>query len=127
MLDSTTKSLGRTASPPLVPNNQPIDFSHLFRMTLGDHSLEREVLELFDRQVEMLLARMRAAAPAAAAALAHTLKGSARGIGAWGVASAAEQVEIVSAAAGDLTRAIDALSQAVAQARATIAERLHVR
>ena len=28
-------------------------------MTLGDRSLEREVLQLFDRQAEMLLARMR--------------------------------------------------------------------
>jgi HPt (histidine-containing phosphotransfer) domain-containing protein len=127
MLDMTTTSLERTASPPLVPDDQPIDFSHLFRMTLGDHSLEREVLQLFGRQTEMLIARMAATEPAAAAALAHTLKGSARGIGAWDVASAAEQVEIASAAAGDLKPAIEALSQAAARARATIADRLITR
>lgn len=127
MLDRTTTPLERVALPPLVPNDQPIDFSHLFRMTLGDHSLEREVLQLFDRQTEMLIARMSAAEPAAAAALAHTLKGSARGIGAWTVASAAERVEIMSANAGDLRPAIEALSQAASQARATIADHLITR
>ena len=127
MLDRTTTPLARMASPPLVPCDQAIDFSHLFRMTLGDHSLQREVLQLFDRQTEMLIARMAAAAPAAAAALAHTLKGSARGIGAWNVASAAEQVEVVSAAAGDLEPAIAALSQAATRARASIADHLTAR
>jgi HPt (histidine-containing phosphotransfer) domain-containing protein len=128
MLDRTmmagATALERKASPPLVPDDQPIDFSHLFRMTLGDHSLEREVLQLFARQAEMLIARMSAGAPAAAAALAHTLKGSARGIGAWTVASAAEQVEIASAGSGELAPAIEALSRAIEQARATIAGHL---
>ena len=59
-------------------------------MTLGDRKLEKEVLELFDRQAEQLLARMHAAEPAGLARLAHTLVGSARGIGAWRVAAAAE-------------------------------------
>ncbi len=41
-------------------------------MTLGERSLEREVLALFDRQADMLLRRMRQAAPAVvAAARAH--------------------------------------------------------
>lgn len=124
MLDRTTTPLERMASPPLVPDDQTIDFSHLFRMTLGDHSLEREVLQLFGRQTEMLIARMGSAEPAAVAALAHTLKGSARGIGAWHVASAAEQVEIASASAGELKPAIEALSQAAIRARATIADHL---
>ena len=82
-------------------------------------------MQLFDRQTEMLLARMSAAEPAAAAALAHTLKGSARGIGAWNVASAAEQVEIVAAARRRRSkRRSTALSQAAARARATIADHL---
>ena len=63
-------------------DNAPIDRSHLSRMTFGDHSLEREVLQLFDRQAELLMERMNASAPAAIATLAHTLKGSAVGIGA---------------------------------------------
>lgn len=72
-----------------------IDRDHLARMTFGDLSLERELLELFDRQAAVLLARMRTTDTAAVAALAHTLKGSALGIGAVGVARAASAVEQV--------------------------------
>ncbi len=74
-----------------------IDGAHLERMTLGDRSLEREVLEIFARQTTLTLERIAGAAPEQAAAAAHTLKGSARGIGAWRVAQAAERLE---AAAG---------------------------
>jgi HPt (histidine-containing phosphotransfer) domain-containing protein len=70
-----------------------IDATHLARMTLGDRGLEREVLELFVRQTTIILDRIARAEPAIAAAAAHTLKGSARGIGAWRVARAAEMVE----------------------------------
>jgi HPt (histidine-containing phosphotransfer) domain-containing protein len=82
-----------------VPSDQAIDLEHLARMTLGEHALEREVLSLFDRQAGMLLGRMRDAGPAIVAAFAHTLKGSARGIGAWRVAEAADAVESTAAAA----------------------------
>ena len=102
----------------------PIDFAHLFRMTLGDHDLEREVLQLFVRQTEILLARMGAAPPAVAAAHAHTLKGSARGIGAWGVALAAEDVEIAAARGANPMAAVELLVQAAGAARTAIAERL---
>ena len=54
-------------------------------MTFGDRSLEREVLQLFDRQAGLLLARMHSGEPAAVATLAHTLKGSAASIGATDV------------------------------------------
>ena len=70
-----------------------LDRDHLARMTFGDRSLEREVLHLFDRQSELLLERMRASEPAAIATLAHTLKGSAVGIGATRVAGAAAEVD----------------------------------
>src|SRR6202044_705864 len=70
-----------------------IDDTHLERMTLGDRRLEREVLELFVRQTGIMLNRIAGAEPALAAAVAHTLKGSARGIGAWRVARAAEFLE----------------------------------
>jgi hypothetical protein len=110
--------------PRSIPAPEPIDFAHLFRMTLGDHSLEREVLQLFDRQTEMLVARMGGASPAVVAALAHTLKGSARGIGAWGVALAAEDVEIAAAHGNSPTTAVEMLVQAATTVRVTIAERL---
>ena len=37
-----------------------LDRDHLARMTFGDRSLEQEVLQLFDRQSELLMERMRA-------------------------------------------------------------------
>ena len=100
-----------------------IDLVDLGRMTLGEKSLEAEVLALFDRQAGMLLARMEQAPPAAAAAFAHTIKGSARGIGAWRVAEAAEAVERAAAgsAPGMLTTAIDRLGVAIHEAQGTIA------
>jgi HPt (histidine-containing phosphotransfer) domain-containing protein len=95
-----------------------LDRDHLARMTFGDRSLEREVLQLFDRQSELLLERMRASEPAAIATLAHTLRGSAVGIGATRVAGAASEVETTARARpGECRRAIDELAQAVKAAR----------
>jgi HPt (histidine-containing phosphotransfer) domain-containing protein len=124
MIDLSTAFVDPVSAPPLVPVERPIDVTHLARMTLGDASLEREVLQLYDRQAEMLLARMRTAAPGAAAAHAHTLKGSSSGIGAWQVASAAEAVEFAASNAADVEAAIARLSGAIDDARALIAELL---
>jgi HPt (histidine-containing phosphotransfer) domain-containing protein len=99
-----------------------IDLTHLYRMTLGDHALEREVLALFDRQIEMLVARMRAADTACVPALAHTLKGSAKGVGAWPVARAAAAVE--TAPANELAPAMATLAMVACEARAAIADLL---
>ena len=79
-------------SPPLVPDEGFIDTAHLDRATLGDEALQREVLTLFKRQSADLVARM-ATFPADMAAIAHTLKGSARGIGAFSAAALAERLE----------------------------------
>ena len=38
---------------------EAIDIHHLARMTLGERSLQREVLALFDRQADVLLPRIR--------------------------------------------------------------------
>src|SRR5262249_1113842 len=80
---------------PKTPGGAGLDPDHRARMTLGDRSLEGEVLQLFDRQSELLLDRMRVSGPAAIATLAHTLKGSAVGIGATRVARAAAEAEVV--------------------------------
>lgn len=71
---------------------EPIDLAHLRAMTLGDPALEREVLGLFVTQTKGLMSRL-AAHPDDAAALAHTVKGSARAIGAFAVADAAGVLE----------------------------------
>ena len=70
-----------------------IDRAHLARMTFGDKALERELLALFDRQAGLLVARMHGTDAAAVKTLAHTLKGSALGVGARGVAEAAAALE----------------------------------
>jgi len=101
-------------SPPLVPDDGPIDLEHLKRMTLDDAGLEREVLAMFAGQAARLVDAL-AAMPADAAALAHLLKGSARAIGAFHVADAAEALE-----ASPSSEALAALKQAVAQARSAI-------
>ena len=128
MLDVLPATTDHVASPPLAPGEQTIDLTHLYRMTLGDHSLEREVLQLFERQADMLISRMPGLEPAGIAALAHTLKGSARGIGAWQVARAAEAVERSAASGGaDLPNAIEGLAVAAREARTVIADLLGVR
>ncbi len=102
-----------------------IDRRHLARMTFGDRSLEREVLQLFDRQATVLMARIRAGNPAAIASLAHTLKGSAAGIGASAVARSAGAAELAaSGPAAECSLAIDRLAAAIEEARGLIAELL---
>ena len=99
-----------------------IDLQHLARMTLGERSLEREVLALFDRQAELLLPRIRKSTQPVAAATAHTLKGSALGIGAFAVARAAEAVE--RASDKDLHNAVETLRTALVAASTEIGRRL---
>ena len=104
-----------------------IDDDHLGRMTLGDRRLEREVLEIFVRQTVIMLQRIASAEPALAAAAAHTLTGSARGIGAWRVARAAEHLERVASGkpgAAALDQAVEELKSATVEASAAIAARL---
>jgi HPt (histidine-containing phosphotransfer) domain-containing protein len=122
-------TLEDAAAPPLAPGEPVIDLAHLDIMTLGERNLEREVLTLFDQQAEMLLARMAREQPRVVAALAHTLSGSARGIGAWRVAAAAMTVERLATPSGAvmLTGAMDGLAAAVAEARAAIADILQAR
>jgi hypothetical protein len=103
-----------------------IDRVHHSRMTLGDRELEAEVLRLFDRQCAMLLQCMRDTSAESAAAFAHA-KGSCRGVGAWHMAQAAEQVE-AAAHAGDrdgFDTSLHQLADAVAHTRAAISHLLN--
>src|SRR5258708_18880827 len=83
MLMENQMNIDSAEAPSLAPDDRPIDLVHLARTTLGDRSLEREVLQLFDRQATLLIARMRTAAPNGVPTLAHTLTGTARGICTW--------------------------------------------
>jgi len=75
-----------------VADPGPIDLNHRARMTCGDKALACEVLALFLRQSATLGAAL-ADASGDTAGLAHTLKGSARSIGAFRVADCAAAAE----------------------------------
>jgi HPt (histidine-containing phosphotransfer) domain-containing protein len=111
-------------SPPLVPEDGPIDLDHLKRMTLGDERLEREVLAMFAAQSARLIDAL-AALPAEAGRLAHTLQGSARAVGAFAVADAAAVLEAALTDGDDPTDALAELNDQVGQARAAIDALLH--
>ena len=120
------------ATPPSgVTDEAVLDFEHLSVMTLGERALEIQVLELFDRQAELLLARMQDAAPPGVASLAHTLGGSARAVGAWRVAAAAEALERAATGAEATPSApvpsLARLTAAVEEARLAIGEVLRFR
>ena len=102
-----------------------IDEEHLRRMTLGDRGLERELLEMFVRQSATILDRITGHDPAAIAAAAHTIIGSARGIGAWRMAKAAEQLERVVDEGNEkaLNEAISALKSASLEVNTAIDKR----
>jgi HPt (histidine-containing phosphotransfer) domain-containing protein len=106
----------RNRQEPVATPGAAIDRAHLARMTFGETALERELLELFDRQAELLVARIALGDAQTAAALAHTLKGSAVGVGAMDVAAAAAAIE-----QGSTAERRAALAAAVECARAEIA------
>jgi len=124
MIEADDTRTKRISAPPLAPAEPVIDHAHLARMTLGDARLEAEVLALFDRQATLLLGRMEGATPAAIAAFAHTLKGSARGIGTWRVAAAAQLVEEAAraSATAELADTVRRLAIAVREVQAAIQE-----
>jgi HPt (histidine-containing phosphotransfer) domain-containing protein len=123
---ATERAVGHSA-PPLSPGQPAVDLAHLARMTLGEKGLEREVLDLFEHQADMLLARMAAEEPRMVSALAHTLAGSASGIGAGRVAEAATALERAAAVPGMAALAVlvDHLAAAVAEVHAAIKEMQH--
>ncbi len=79
-------------------SQRPVDLVHLARYTLGDAATEHEVLALFRTQSQFLLQRLKDwPDQASRQRTAKTLKASARGIGAWRVAMAAEQADSLEA------------------------------
>jgi HPt (histidine-containing phosphotransfer) domain-containing protein len=84
------------AAPAPMPE-RAIDLVFLAQQSLGDKGLEIELLTLFEKQAETIAARL--VKPVCGGDrrwqhdLAHTLKGSARAVGAAKVARAAEDFE----------------------------------
>jgi HPt (histidine-containing phosphotransfer) domain-containing protein len=74
-----------------------VDLAHLARYTGGDAALNAEILRLFDNQASELVAKLHTILEARDAKswkmVVHTLKGAARGIGAFGLGDAAAAAE----------------------------------
>ena len=119
-----SESLSVAAQAADMDAPQPIDFQHLRRYTLGDRGLELEILGLFVEQLPITIGALEDATTDKAWGMAaHTLKGSARAVGAWPLAALAEEAERLSSTAemglrGAILRRIEA---AAGEVRAHIA------
>lgn len=88
------ESTERDVRPAAGAEAHPIDRAHLARFTFGSLPLELEVLGLFAEQAPETLGMLATAEPGKPwRDAAHTLKGSARAVGAWRIAEAAERAE----------------------------------
>lgn len=95
-----------------------LDWVHLRHQAAGDAELMREVLGLFLEQGDKAVAALGTVQdPSEWKMLTHTLKGSAKGIGAFQVAAAAEVCERAILDRSNL----DILQAALAEARSAIA------
>jgi HPt (histidine-containing phosphotransfer) domain-containing protein len=87
-------------------NARPVDLVHLSRYTGGDAALNAEVLQLFVNQAGELVRRMDSVLQAGDGKtwreVAHSLKGAARGIGAFQMADAAAACEPIDPATDNL-------------------------
>lgn len=115
------KAALETAQPAAAP--APIDRTHLARYTLGDAALEREILELFLSHLPNTIRDLGLADTDKDWRMAaHALKGSARAVGAWRLASAAEAAERISGV-GD-REAADAAISRIAEASVEVSSHI---
>jgi HPt (histidine-containing phosphotransfer) domain-containing protein len=110
-----------------TPDSQILDLDHLTHQTAGDRGLERELLTLFETQCERLRPLIRDGGPSLQRAdAAHTLKGSARAIGAWRLASLTDLLETglrTGEAEPALARLLVLFEEAIEATRQALSER----
>ncbi|WP_333794188.1 Hpt domain-containing protein [Hyphomicrobium sp.] len=88
-----------------IPGEAPIDRAHLGRYTLGSATLEREILGLFLAQLPLGIEQLRFASTDREWQIAaHTIKGSARAVGAWRIANLALEAEQTSGVTDEAVR-----------------------
>ena len=98
-------------------NPEIFDREHLNQYTAGDAALERELVSLFLTHFAPVRQQLEAAASAQDWRFAaHSLRGSARSIGAQAIAILADELEAMGFSAPDTSKreALDALDQAMA-------------
>jgi HPt (histidine-containing phosphotransfer) domain-containing protein len=99
------------------------DRAHFDRVTGGDVALQAEIKGLFSEQAaawEAALSEAALSEPKALRDVAHTIKGSAGGIGLPALAAASDAVEVAAKGAPDLAQKVEKLRAALREALAAI-------
>lgn len=109
----------RQRSMAMARTEQPVDIEHLNRYTGGDGVLNEEILQLFATQCREMMDRLESVAMGKADAKSwrettHTLKGAARGIGAFALGNAAAEAEKAGSERPALLPALEQLKTASA-------------
>ncbi len=112
-----------------TPVANPVDMDHLARYTGGDVTLNAEILRLFDSQVTGMVGELNAVLALRDAKrwreITHTIKGAARGVGAFGMGEAAAAAEPVDPANAERAQAaINALESEAQTVRGFIQQYL---
>jgi len=102
-----------------------IDLEHLAKYTGGEKALNEEILRLFDGQIAGMVTELNGLIATGDAKrwreIAHTIKGAARGVGAFAMGEAAAEAEPVNPADGTQARAaLQKLEQEAQTVRAFI-------
>jgi HPt (histidine-containing phosphotransfer) domain-containing protein len=102
----------------MISSKHPVDLLHLDSYTGGNRALNEEVLSLFESHCREMLAKLESEPGNAKTwrEVAHTLKGAARGIGAFDLADAAAEAE--RAESGNPQAMLAALARIKAQSEA---------
>jgi len=99
MVNNAQNALEDNDEIPANDLTKPIDLVHLSRQTFGSKDLEKEVLSLFLSHSRQCLERMRQSeTDDAFADAAHSIKGSARAVGAFALANLVETSETMARA-----------------------------
>ena len=103
-----------------------VDFRHLETFAAGDQAVVDEVLAIFREQAAMWMRLLDPAAEGEAwRDAAHTLKGSALGVGAFALADECEAAELAGAELSKRTRLLESVRSELDRALADIAAYAH--
>ncbi|HEX4198285.1 MAG TPA: Hpt domain-containing protein [Caulobacteraceae bacterium] len=103
-----------------------VNFKHLETYAAGDQAVVDEVLAIFREQAAMWIRLLDPAAEGGAwRDAAHTLKGSALGVGAFALADECEAAELAEADVGQRTRLLESVRTELDRALADIAAYAH--
>jgi HPt (histidine-containing phosphotransfer) domain-containing protein len=123
-LESTRRGVELQAAAAATAGLPPVDRAHLGRYTLGCPKLEREILGLFLAQLPLSIEQLRFSVTDREWQIAaHTIKGSARAVGAWHVGRLAFEAEKMPGDGEDeRAQMLDALEEAFEAVQTYVAE-----